>query len=64
MDLGFAADWEAKFVTGTDKCTGCFGAANNDCRICPFHGKQGNLDTTKYSTIIFLSDSRIKKGVI
>lgn len=55
---------DIKFVTGRDKCIGCFGAANNDCRICPFYGKQGNLDTAKYSTIIFLSDSRIKKGVI
>lgn len=21
-----------------DKCTGCFGAANNDCGRCPFNG--------------------------
>lgn len=25
--------------TTEDKCNGCFGAANNDCMICPFNGR-------------------------
>lgn len=29
-----------KLETRIEKCVGCFGASNNDCRICPYLRKQ------------------------
>lgn len=53
---------DIKYETGRNKCVGCFGAANNDCRFCPFFGKQRNLDNTKCSAVIFLPNVRVRKG--